>query len=138
MRRSVKLNPLFEYRVLERFWRTPTTFWALTGARCQPKPRQRPVPLVVGGSGERRTLRVVARHAEEWSFPGGDLADGPARFARLSGILDGHCEAIGRDPGTVRRSVTLRPALTRPRGRGMLGMAVIQRPTSGGPPQRGR
>jgi F420-dependent oxidoreductase-like protein len=82
-------------------------FWTLRGARCGPKPLQRPIPLVVGGSGERKTLRVVATHADEWSFPGGEVEDGPARFARLSTVLDGHCEAVGRNPRTVRRSVTL-------------------------------
>ena len=82
-------------------------YWTLRGARCDPKPLQRPIPLVVAGSGERKTLPVVAKHADEWSFPGGDLQDGPARFARLSAILDGHCQAVGRDPTTVRRSVTL-------------------------------
>jgi alkanesulfonate monooxygenase SsuD/methylene tetrahydromethanopterin reductase-like flavin-dependent oxidoreductase (luciferase family) len=82
-------------------------FWTLRGARCAPKPLQQPIPLVVGGSGERKTLRVVAEHADEWSFPGGDLADGPERFARLSAILDNHCKAVGRDPATIHRSVTL-------------------------------
>lgn len=82
-------------------------FWTLRGARCAPKPKQQPIPMVIGGAGERKTLRVVAEHADEWSFPGGDLQDGPARFARLSAILDGHCQAVGRDPRTVRRSVTL-------------------------------
>ena len=82
-------------------------FWTLRGARCAPRPLQRPIPLVVGGSGARKTLRVVAEHADEWSFPGGEIEDGPARFARLSAILDDHCQAVGRDPATVARSVTL-------------------------------
>jgi F420-dependent oxidoreductase-like protein len=82
-------------------------FWTLRGARCAPRPLQQPIPLVVGGSGERKTLRVVAKHADEWSFPGGEIEDGPARFARLSAILDDHCRAVGRDPVIVARSVTL-------------------------------
>jgi F420-dependent oxidoreductase-like protein len=82
-------------------------FWTLRGARCVPRPLQRPIPIVVGGKGERKTLRVVAEHADEWSFPGGEIEDGPERFARLSAVLDDHCQAVGRDPRAVRRSVTL-------------------------------
>jgi F420-dependent oxidoreductase-like protein len=79
-------------------------FWKLNEARCIPKPVQRPhPPIVVGGSGERKTLRVVAKHATEWNTPGSD----PAEFARLSKVLDEHCESVGRDPREIRRSVQL-------------------------------
>jgi F420-dependent oxidoreductase-like protein len=98
--------------VIRRLWAEDEVdyqgqFWTLRGARCAPRPLQQPIPMVVGGSGARKTLRVVAEHADEWSFPGGDLEDGPERFARLSAILDDYCEAVGRDPATVARSVTL-------------------------------
>jgi alkanesulfonate monooxygenase SsuD/methylene tetrahydromethanopterin reductase-like flavin-dependent oxidoreductase (luciferase family) len=98
--------------IIRRLWAEDVVdhqgpFWTLRGARCDPKPLQQPIPLVVGGSGERKTLRVVASHADEWSFPGGEVEDGPARFARLSAVLDGHCDAVGRTPRTMRRSVTL-------------------------------
>jgi alkanesulfonate monooxygenase SsuD/methylene tetrahydromethanopterin reductase-like flavin-dependent oxidoreductase (luciferase family) len=98
--------------IIRRLWTEEVVdhegrFWTLRGARGAPKPLQQPLPLVVGGSGARKTLRVVADHADEWSFPGGDLEDGPERFARLSAILDGHCQAAGRDAATVARSVTL-------------------------------
>jgi hypothetical protein len=52
----------------------------------------------VGGSGERRTLRIVATYADAWHAWGS-----ATEFARLSGVLDGHCAAVGRDPRTVRR-----------------------------------
>jgi F420-dependent oxidoreductase-like protein len=82
-------------------------FWTLTDALGNPKPVQRRIPMVIGGVGERKTLRVVARHADEWNFsPLRDLGpDGPREFARLSAVLDEHCAAIGRDPGEVRRGL---------------------------------
>jgi alkanesulfonate monooxygenase SsuD/methylene tetrahydromethanopterin reductase-like flavin-dependent oxidoreductase (luciferase family) len=65
--------------------------------------------MVLGGTGERRMLRVVARHADEWNFsPLRDFGpEAPAEFARLSMVLDGHCDEIGRDPSRIRRSVQM-------------------------------
>jgi F420-dependent oxidoreductase-like protein len=85
------------------------TFWTLREALANPKPIQNRVPIVIGGTGERKTLRVVARHADEWNFsPIQDLGpDGPREFARLSGVLDGHCETIGRNPTEIRRSIQM-------------------------------
>lgn len=80
-------------------------FWTLDEARCNPKPLQSHVPMVIGGSGVRRTLRVVATHADEWNFPA--ASEGPDRFGELNAVLDEHCQAIGRDPGEIRRSVQL-------------------------------
>ena len=77
-------------------------YYSLTDARCEPKPVQRPYPpITIGGTGERLTLRVVARHADRWSFNGKSIEE----FVRLNGILDAHCEVVGRDPSTIIRSV---------------------------------
>jgi F420-dependent oxidoreductase-like protein len=88
-------------------------FWTLTDALANPKPVQERVPIVIGGTGERKTLRVVARHADEWNFsPMQDLgSEGPSEFVRLSRVLNDHCEAIGRDPKEIHRSIqmSLRP-----------------------------
>jgi alkanesulfonate monooxygenase SsuD/methylene tetrahydromethanopterin reductase-like flavin-dependent oxidoreductase (luciferase family) len=51
------------------------------------------MPLLIGGSGERRTLRIVARDADIWNGEGD-----PATFAHKSAVLDAHCAEIGRDP----------------------------------------
>jgi probable F420-dependent oxidoreductase len=59
-----------------------------------------PMPLIIAGSGERRTLALVARHADIWHT----FADGED-FTRKSGVLDAHCRAIGRDPNEIERSV---------------------------------
>jgi probable F420-dependent oxidoreductase len=67
--------------------------------RLDPPPL-RPVPILIGGSGERRTLRVVAEHADIWhTFADGD------DFARKSAVLDRHCREIGRHPGLIERAV---------------------------------
>lgn len=79
--------------------------YQLSDAIANPKPLQRPHPPIwIGGSGERKTLRVVAEHADVWNAPGGPAAE----VARLSGILDRHCADVGRDPGEIRRSVQFR------------------------------
>ncbi|NTW40484.1 MAG: LLM class flavin-dependent oxidoreductase, partial [Cellulomonadaceae bacterium] len=70
----------------------------------------RDIPVLIGGGGERKTLRVVAEHATAWhSF--GDLAT----LTRKSAILDEHCAAVGRDPGEIERSTgvdgTARPGV---------------------------
>jgi hypothetical protein len=59
--------------------------------------------VLVGGGGERKTLRLVAEHADIWhGF--GDVET----FARKSRVLDGHCADVGRDPAQVERSVGVR------------------------------
>jgi F420-dependent oxidoreductase-like protein len=91
------------------FTQPRTTFegarYTLRDALSNPKPVQRPhPPFWIGGRGERKTLRVVARHADVWNAPGGE----PDEVARLSGVLDRHCADIGRDPAEIRRSVQIR------------------------------
>ena len=63
-------------------------------------PPVKPIPLLIAGSGERRTLRLVARHADIWHT----FADGQD-FVRKAGVLDRYCAQIGRDPGEIERSV---------------------------------
>jgi F420-dependent oxidoreductase-like protein len=83
------------------------TRYRLRDAIANPKPMQRPhPPFWIGGRGERKTLRVIARHADVWNAPGGE----PDEVARLAGILDAHCAEIGRDPAEIRRSVQIRYA----------------------------
>jgi F420-dependent oxidoreductase-like protein len=95
--------------VIRRMW-TETApdfngrYYQLKDAYCEPKPIQKPYPpFVIGGSGERLTLRVVAQYANIWNFAGGSTED----FRHKNEILDSHCTAIGRDPATIERSVQL-------------------------------
>ena len=55
------------------------------------------LPIVIGGSGERRTLRTAARFAQHWNFVGGT----PEEFARKRDVLHAHCRDIGRDPAEI-------------------------------------
>ncbi|MCL1871646.1 MAG: LLM class F420-dependent oxidoreductase [Promicromonosporaceae bacterium] len=93
--------------VITSLWTSPfTTFdgvhYQLDAAVAEPKPVQKPHPPIwIGGSGRRRTLRMVARFADAWNYTGGDTAE----FAELVGVLGEHCAAVGRDPGAIRRTV---------------------------------
>ena len=73
-----------------------------------PPPVQTRMPLLIGGSGERRTLRIVARDADIWNGDGD-----PTAFARRNRILDDHCAEIGRDPSAIRRTVGVPPVCIR-------------------------
>ncbi|MDP9844280.1 LLM class flavin-dependent oxidoreductase [Streptosporangium lutulentum] len=78
--------------------------YTLKGNRNEPKPVQRPgPPLLVGGWGTR-TLRLVAEQADIWNIPGPphNTLDYIVQRGR---VLDAHCEAIGRDPRAITRSV---------------------------------
>jgi len=78
--------------------------YQLREAYHEPKPIQRPhPPLVIGGSGEKVTLRIVAKYANEWNFNG--RTANAEEFVRKSRILDDHCAAVGRDPSEIGRSV---------------------------------
>jgi F420-dependent oxidoreductase-like protein len=75
-------------------------YYQLTDARCEPKGPQVPhPPIVIGGNGEKRTLRTAARFAQHWNFVGGPTEE----FARKRDILHAHCRDIGRDT----REITL-------------------------------
>ncbi|HEY3748748.1 MAG TPA: hypothetical protein VGL80_06085 [Pseudonocardiaceae bacterium] len=59
---------------------------------------------MIGGAGERATLRVVAEHADIWNMPGPPYFTATG-FRRKCAVLDEHCAAIGRDPKEIVRSV---------------------------------
>jgi F420-dependent oxidoreductase-like protein len=98
-------------RILKALWTQPrATFegvhYQLREAFHEPKPVQRPhPPLVIGTSGERVGLRIIARHAQEWNMAKGT----PEEFGRLSARLDGYCREAGRDPAEVERSIQFLP-----------------------------
>ena len=73
-------------------------------AALVPGPVRGTIPIMVGGNGERVTLRIAARHAALWNGDGT-----PAEMARLNGVLDDRCAEIGRDPRQIERSINLRP-----------------------------
>jgi F420-dependent oxidoreductase-like protein len=78
-------------------------YYQLSDAPLAPKPVQRPHPeLMIGGGGEKVTLRIVARHADHWNVWGG-----PEILARKGALLDGYCREARRDPKSLTRSANM-------------------------------
>jgi alkanesulfonate monooxygenase SsuD/methylene tetrahydromethanopterin reductase-like flavin-dependent oxidoreductase (luciferase family) len=65
-----------------------------------PKPVRGTIPFLVGGGGERRTLRAVARHASLWSIGNRPSVD---EYRHKVEVLEERCREVGRDPGEIRR-----------------------------------
>ncbi|WP_211190556.1 LLM class flavin-dependent oxidoreductase [Actinomycetospora sp. TBRC 11914] len=95
--------------VIRRLWTSDQPFdvegrhVAVHGAFGNPKPVQRPHPPITIGGRAASTLRVVAKHADVWNIPGGDLDD----VRQRSALLDRYCAEIGRDPASITRSIHL-------------------------------
>ncbi|HEX3840975.1 MAG TPA: LLM class F420-dependent oxidoreductase [Acidimicrobiales bacterium] len=69
---------------------------------CSPRPIQQPAPkILIGGSGERKTLRLVAQYADACNL----FAPEPAFVAHKLEVLARHCEAEGRDPATIQKTI---------------------------------
>ena len=73
--------------------------YSVTDAPLDPKPIQNKIPLMIGGGGRKRTLRTAAIHADEWNYWGM-----PDDIAELCGVLNAHCEDVGRDGNEIQRS----------------------------------
>ncbi len=103
-----RFDRLDEYiRVMRAMWGPgPVSFegdyYSLSEADALPKPGPGRPPILIGGGGEKRTLRLVAEHADEWNSV--DLT--PEVFRHKCEVLAGHCDDIGRDPGEIRLSMT--------------------------------
>jgi F420-dependent oxidoreductase-like protein len=80
-----KGSPSFEGRTLQ-----------VPEALCYPRPLQKRIPMLVGGNGERRTLRLAAQHADACNVIGDASV-----VARKVAVLRGHCDELGRDPAAV-------------------------------------
>ncbi len=72
--------------------------------KLNPPPVQQPLPIMIGGGGEKVTLRLVAEHAHLWNTFGP-----PENFAEKSKILDDWCAKIGRNPAEIERTVGVSP-----------------------------
>jgi F420-dependent oxidoreductase-like protein len=74
-------------------------FYQLKRAPLEPKPVQEKLPLMIGGGGEKVTLKIAAKYADEWNVWG----DVDTLIKKMK-ILDQHCETVGRNPAEIERS----------------------------------
>jgi F420-dependent oxidoreductase-like protein len=76
---------------------------------CRPRPIQTPrPPILIGGAGEQKTLRLVAQYADACNLFGGDLET----IRHKLEVLDRHCETLERDPAEIQRTmISEAPAL---------------------------
>ena len=78
-------------------------YYRIAGTNSQPHPPAGRPPLIIGGTGPKRTLRIVAEHGHEWNATPIDV-DG---YRTANAALGRHCEEIGRDPASIRRSMLI-------------------------------
>ena len=74
-------------------------WYRFTDAVCEPRPIQARLPILIGGSGPKKTIPIVARHADLWNAYGS-----PAELAASDAILRAACDAVGRDEGEIERT----------------------------------
>jgi F420-dependent oxidoreductase-like protein len=86
-------------------------YYPLVSAEVHPAPTHGRLRLLIGGRGERRTLRIAAEFADEWNVTRVD----PAGFRHKRSVLERHCAAVGRDPGAITRSLMVPLAIGRDR-----------------------
>ncbi|MEE9533533.1 MAG: LLM class F420-dependent oxidoreductase [Acidimicrobiia bacterium] len=71
-----------------------------------------PMPIMVGGGGEKKTLRITAEHADIWHYFWS--SEEPETYPRKSAILDDWCAQLGRDPSEILRSASIGTARQAP------------------------
>ena len=108
--------------ILRAMWtQSPASYsgkhYSIANAYCEPRPAP-PPPLLIAGGGEKLTLRVVAKHADWMNVPFVDAA----AYARKLAALKQHCDEVGRDYSSIKKtyygffSVTRSGAKPEPRG----------------------
>ena len=94
-------------KVIKTLWsESPASFsgryYSVNNAHAEPRPDPVP-PIMIGGAGERKTLRVVAKHADWWN----DVARPVAELQHKLNVLKKHCDEIGRDFHSIRKSISI-------------------------------
>jgi len=88
--------------IVKAMWSSrPATYegkhYSIREAFCEPQPDP-PIPLLIGGGGEEKTLAIVARHADWWNFNSCSVDE----YARKVAILKEHCTKVGRNPADIK------------------------------------
>ncbi len=78
-------------------------FYQVKDVFCEPKPTPNPI-LMLGGGGEKKTLKIVAKHADWWN----DVMRKPKDLRRKLDALKKHCEDVGRDYNSIRKTIAPR------------------------------
>jgi alkanesulfonate monooxygenase SsuD/methylene tetrahydromethanopterin reductase-like flavin-dependent oxidoreductase (luciferase family) len=84
----------------------PDGHYAFRDLRQDPLPLQPHLPIMIGGSGERKTLRTVARYADMWNGMGST-----AKMRHKVEVLERHCAEMGRDPADIERTIGCKPII---------------------------
>ncbi len=84
----------------------PDGHYDFQGLHQQPLPLQKHLPIMIGGSGEKKTLRTVARYADMWNAMGS-----VEKLAHKIEVLRGHCEAVGRDIATIEFTLGIKATI---------------------------
>src|SRR5829696_1395941 len=88
--------------------------YRMRDALVEPRPVQRRLPIMIGGSGPKKTLRTLARYGDQWNGMGL-----PAKLAERDAILREHCATIGRDHEEIERTTTVDIVIRRDRATGL-------------------
>jgi alkanesulfonate monooxygenase SsuD/methylene tetrahydromethanopterin reductase-like flavin-dependent oxidoreductase (luciferase family) len=86
----------------ERIERHDGRFYQLVDALAEPRPIQGRLPILIGGSGRKKTLRTTALYADAWNT-GGTVEE----VAASDAVLREHCAAVGRDTSEIERTLTI-------------------------------
>ena len=93
-------------QIIRKMWTEEPTasfqgkYYQIQNAYCNPKPKQKPSPhILVGGSGERKTLKIVAKYADACNLFGS-----PETLKRKLNILKEHCKSVGRDYDSILKT----------------------------------
>jgi alkanesulfonate monooxygenase SsuD/methylene tetrahydromethanopterin reductase-like flavin-dependent oxidoreductase (luciferase family) len=131
---SERLRALHEaVQVILAMWtqeeaRFEGSYYQVRGAINQPKGMQQPhIPLLIGGSGEQVTLKLVAQYADACNITNPDIAT----LERKLAILKNHCEAFGRDYESIKRTVLLMCAIAETDEQAALKIGAIERDAQG-------
>jgi F420-dependent oxidoreductase-like protein len=96
-------------RICKQMWspnngRYDSKHYQLAETLCSPQPVQRPAPpILIGGTGERKTLRLVAQYADAWNGSFQTVEEAEHKL----GVLHRHCEAFERDPAEIQKTVMM-------------------------------